>query len=111
MNWYLAKRICEANMGTLATIPNHYTQQLLRDRYGSTSKSKRYWVGASDRNLEGNWQWVTGERFGYTNWYRNQPSMKRNEDCLGFNYYAKGAWSDEDCDTDRPFICQHLVCV
>ena len=48
------------------------------------------------------------KRFGFTNWYRNQPSMKRDEDCLGFNYYNKGAWSDEDCDQLRSFICQHL---
>jgi len=110
MNWYSAKRVCEANHGTLATITDLNTQSLLRDRYGSTSKSKRLWIGASDRNKEGNWRWVTGERFGFTNWYRNQPSFKRHEDCLGFNYYKKGSWSDEVCDLDRSFICQHLVC-
>jgi len=110
MNWFSAKRVCEANQGTLATITNLETQSRLRDRYGSTSSSQRYWIGASDRDREGNWQWVTGERFGFTNWYRNQPSMKRDEDCLGFNYYNKGAWSDEDCDQLRSFICQHLVC-
>jgi len=110
MNWLSARRVCEANQGTLVTIPNEGTQQLLRDRYGSTSKSKRVWVGASDRSREGTWQWVTGERFGFTNWYRNQPSSKRNEDCLSFNYYYEGMWSDEDCSDIKPFICQHLVC-
>jgi len=111
MNWYSAKRVCEANHGSLATIPDLNTQQLLRDRYGSTSSYKRVWIGASDRNREGTWEWVTGERFGFTNWYRNQPSYKRDEDCLQFNYYEKGAWSDEDCDLDKSFICQHLVCM
>lgn len=56
-----AKRVCEANQGTLVTIPDQGTQQLLRDRYGSTSKSKRVWIGATDRNREGAWEWVTGE--------------------------------------------------
>jgi len=110
MNWLSAMRVCQAMQGTLLTIPTMEVQQYLRERFGSTSKSKRVWIGASDRNREGNWEWVTGERFGFTNWYRNQPSAKRDEDCLVFNYYSKGAWADYDCSWQMPFICQYIVC-
>jgi len=110
LNWYSAKRVCQANQGTLVTVPTLEVQQILRERFGSTSKKLRTWVGASDRRREGNWEWVTGERFGFTNWYRNEPSSKRNRDCLVFNYYKKGRWAAMDCDENKPFICQNLVC-
>ena len=56
-----AKRVCEASQGTLATIPTTEVQSYIRERFGSSSKSKRFWLGANDRNREGSWEWVTGE--------------------------------------------------
>jgi len=110
LNWYSANRVCEANQGTLATIPNNEVQQYFRERFGATGKSNQLWLGASDRSREGSWQWVTGERFGFTNWYRSKPSSKRDKNCLIFNYWNKGMWSDEYCDYNKAFICQNLVC-
>jgi len=109
LNWYSAKRICEVNYGTLLTIPDLPTQNHLRSRFGSTSKDARVWIGATDSSRNGNWQWVTGEPFGFTNWYPTQPSGK-NENCLQFNYKEAGAWSDEDCALNKPFICQQYIC-
>jgi len=110
LNWYSAMKVCKANQGSLVTIPTLDVQGILRDRFGSTSKKNQVWIGASDRRREGLWEWVTGERFGFTNWYRNQPSYKKNMDCLAFNYYKKGAWAALDCSLNKPFICQNLVC-
>jgi len=109
MNWMSAKRVCEASQGTLATIPTMEVQSYIRERFGSSKKSKRFWLGANDRNREGSWEWVTGERFGFTNWYRSRPTYKRDYDCLQFNY-GFGMWSDEDCSLNKPFLCQYIVC-
>jgi len=109
MNWMSAKRVCEASQGTLATVPTTEVQSYFRERFGSSSKSKRFWLGANDRNREGTWEWVTGERFGFTNWYRSRPTYKRDYDCLQFNY-GFGMWSDEDCSLNKPFLCQYIVC-
>jgi len=109
MNWMSAKRVCEASQGTLATIPTTEVQSYIRERFGSSSKSKRFWLGANDRNREGSWEWVTGERFGFTNWYRSRPTYKRDYDCLQYNY-GFGMWSDEDCSLNKPFLCQYMVC-
>ena len=47
------------------------------------------------------------QRFGFTNWYRSKPSSKRDKNCLIFNYWNKGMWSDEYCDYNKAFICQN----
>ncbi len=39
-------------------------------------------AGSSEPN--GNWQWVTGEQWSYTNWAAGEPNNQGNEDFLIF---------------------------
>ena len=45
-----------------------------------------YWLGATDKNWEGAWKWVTGEDFSWTNWQSGQPDNSTNSDEVGENY-------------------------
>lgn len=36
------------------------------------------WLGGSDVAVEGTWEWVTGERWSYTNWLSGQPDNFRS---------------------------------
>jgi len=107
LNWFSASKICEVNLGNLATITNLRTQNYLQDRFGSRSSSKFMWIGASDHGRQGNWKWINGESFGFTNWASGSPT---GENCLQFNCKSKGAWMDEDCRDEKPFLCEFLVC-
>lgn len=73
-SWTFAKDLCTSLGGHLATITSSQEERLIEDLIGLGSKDS-YWLGATDldRN-EKDFQWITGERFSYTNWYTNQPS-------------------------------------
>jgi hypothetical protein len=39
-------------------------------------------LGGADVTLDGDWRWVTGETWSYTNWYAGEPNFKGIEDSL-----------------------------
>lgn len=46
-------------------------------------------IGASDAGSEGDWQWATGEKWNYTNWYATEPNnVRRDEHPEGENYLS-----------------------
>jgi hypothetical protein len=64
-------------------------------------------LGATDRETEGTWKWVTGESWGYTNWWPGEPNNAYggNQDFLAmhhvshFNYYGfQNDWDDDYAD-------------
>ena len=72
------------------------------------------WLGGTDADSEGNWEWVTGEPWSYTNWYPGQPD---NDATIGQDYLAfvrwdtLGRWDNAglprvSIDFSRPFICE-----
>lgn len=54
------------------------------------------WLGGSDVDNEGNWEWVTGELWAYTNWLTGPDNWLGEEDYLCFwNYWTPGStWND-----------------
>lgn len=62
MTWQEAKEYCESLGGHLATITSAEEQSVLNNFDGN------YWLGGTDSGSEGNWRWITGEAWIYTNW-------------------------------------------
>ena len=67
-----------------------------------------YWFGGfqppgSPDEPEGDWEWVTGEPFDYTNWHPDEPNdfQGREEDCLHPHPDGSLAWNDSSCDDRR----------
>ncbi len=52
------------------------------------------WIGLTDTDSEGSFQWVTGESLSFTNWKVGEPSGKNNEDHVEINLF--GFWTDEN---------------
>ncbi|CAG5865864.1 unnamed protein product, partial [Menidia menidia] len=61
------------------------------------------WIGLSDRNQEGLWQWVDNSPLSVTFWGRNQPDSagdpkRHDEDCAQF-FDSPTVWNDISCTT------------
>jgi hypothetical protein len=66
--WDQARLDAEARGGHLLTVSNAQEWQMVQDRLGASMPSENYWMGGTDALSEGNWMWVTGEQWSYTNW-------------------------------------------
>ncbi|HBF5866225.1 TPA: DUF5011 domain-containing protein [Clostridioides difficile] len=63
--------------GYLATITSANEQEVVHNLTANC-----IWLGGTDEEEEGNWEWVTGEPFEYTNWYSGRP-----DNYLGQQHY------------------------
>lgn len=107
MSWNEAKEYCEKNGGYLATITSESEQKVIENLLLQGKKAS-YWLGATDKEKDGKWEWVTGENFSlYSNWALNQPDDYLNqEDCLmiykdtksEINNEKFGFWNDLNSD-------------
>lgn len=95
-------------------IPDAHTQRFIT----STLKHLHWpwngvWIGASDRQSEMNWRWVTNHlvKRGYSNWASGQPSCHIFcfEDCALMRLDDGGKWHDYKCSwiEDYSYICQY----
>ncbi|WP_243138245.1 lectin-like protein [Heliorestis acidaminivorans] len=95
MVWSDAKRFAENHGGHLATITSHREQNILKFLL-ATGKRSFYWLGGTDEVVEGQWQWITGEPWTYSNWGRNFPNNWGGEDYLKVINFGDeiGKWVD-----------------
>ena len=73
MSWHEAKEYAEALGGHLATINSQDEQSFIESLIQGEYKQE-YWLGGTDEVQEGEWVWVTGEPFTFTNWASGEPN-------------------------------------
>ncbi|MEM7594737.1 MAG: DUF4347 domain-containing protein, partial [Cyanobacteria bacterium P01_A01_bin.83] len=71
LSWSQAQAEAESLGGNLVTINNAAEETWLKQTFSST---ERLWIGLTDRNQEGNFQWVSGENSSYRNWAAGEPN-------------------------------------
>ena len=71
MEWREAKEYAERMGGHLATITSQEEQDWICQTFPVTRSS---WIGGTDEDVEGEWRWVTGEEWDYTNWAPGAPN-------------------------------------
>ncbi len=113
LTWTAAKARCEELGGYLVTIGSEAEQEFVASMVESYSL-KSIWLGASDAEKEGEWTWVTGEPFLWSNWATNEPNNDYNgtEDYVGMYYKYENqrnyTWNDFKINTGAigGFICE-----
>ncbi len=70
--WEDAQAYAESLGGNLVTINDAAEQAWLETTFDLDSS--RYWIGLTDREVEGEFKWVTGEAVAYTNWEPGNPN-------------------------------------
>ncbi len=84
-----AKSFVESRGGTLPVI----TSQAENDFVTSTLDGGSAWIGLTDENVEGTFEWATGEALSYMNWNVNEPNdYNANEDYV--HILSSGKWND-----------------
>jgi len=93
-----AKFAVHQNMtGYLATITSQQENEFIENLFQSDARNIH--LGGTDEGTEGNWRWITGEPFSYTNWYEGEPNNYGGPE----NYLAihgpileleSGSWAD-----------------
>jgi len=95
MTWYEAKAYCESVGGHLATITSQAEQDYIEGLLVGYNRNV-YWLGGTNRTQSGQWEWITGEPFEFTNWIEGEPNNYN-----GNEYYVEihrvvepGEWND-----------------
>ena len=92
-SWQEAQAEARSLGGNLVTVNNSAEQEWLQETFGA---DERLWIGLSDRDSEGDFQWVSGETSSYRNFAPNQPdNFGRGEDFVTANWRANSPqWND-----------------
>lgn len=70
LNWIQAREWCQVNEGNLAVVTDE-SEWIAVKSHLSDNNITNCWLGADCES--GNWRWVTGESFSFTNWAESQP--------------------------------------
>ncbi len=105
--WQVARDTCEASDLQLVTIDDATLNNWLADQSQAIDGSTSWWMGYSDLDDEGDWEWVDGSPTTYENWHPGEPNngTAGPEHCAGFPEHTAFAWNDLPCGSLRPFIC------
>ena len=81
---------CARGGGALATVSSLAQQTVLVSVLGGCAST---WIGLSDHDEEGNWEWADGTRSDFRNWGVGEPNNKGNEDFVLLRA-GDGRWAD-----------------
>jgi hypothetical protein len=105
--WTEARSHCDRLGGYLVTITSEEEENFISDKILRHS-GKDIWAGATDKDVEGDWKWNTGEPFDYANWYTGEPNNEKGiEDYLELKSFFGFKWNDVPNAVKRNwFICE-----
>ena len=101
-----AEHYCNQQGGHLVTIESKPESMFLKD-YGSRLIKNTFWIGLTDRLIEGVWKWQSsGELAVFTDWMPGQPDNAHNDDCVHIDYSTKWLWADTVCVANHFPLCE-----
>jgi hypothetical protein len=108
--WGNAQLTCLRRGLHLVTLEDAAEDAWLMGAVGSLA-SRGWWIGLSDRALEGAWVW-DGPPSSYTNWCLGEPNDYGGlEDCAETGYTCstevRTAWNDDTCTDLEPYVCEY----
>jgi len=106
MTWIKARDYCAALGGHLVTIRNQEEQDFVASLPGKLDKNNRVWIGLSDEDLNGTWEWVNGEAVQFTNWGEGLPDNLTGDQKYAEMGYAGPKWNDRPGRLKYTFICE-----
>ncbi len=99
--WQEAKVDAEFRGGHLATITSLEEQQTVE----LLTRGDFYWLGATDEQSEGVWEWVTGEPFDFTYWHPGEPNHSGDHMWI----WGGGYWDDVSPNYRPSYIIEYDI--
>lgn len=99
-NWFDAEASAVAWGGHLVTINDAPEEAWLQSTFGSRNW---FWIGLTDKDQEGTWNWISGEPVTYTHWANGQPDNGGWLQCFLNEDYAVMNWGCGDKWNDLPY--------
>jgi cysteine-rich repeat protein len=101
-SWIAARDDCTVRGGHLVTLTSLAEYNFVR-----AGLSARYWLGATDSTVEGQFRWITGEPFGpFAPFVEGQPDdTTASQNCVA-DYINQDGWQDDPCSTPRDYVCE-----
>ncbi len=96
---YIGEKGNLAMKGHLATITSEDENTFILNAFKTKGFNSSSWIGGfqppESSEPTGDWRWVTGEPWEFTNWNRTEPNDSAGEDCLAINLTDyPGQWAD-----------------
>ena len=101
LKWKDAQAVCESHGGYLAVINSEEENTMLANFLTVQSA----FIGLSDHNHEGHFEWVNGASLDYTNWYPGQPN-NYYDDQHYVEMLNNGQWNDQYSHKKREYIME-----
>ncbi|XP_069142237.1 C-type lectin domain family 17, member A-like [Argopecten irradians] len=86
--------LCEGMDSKLIRVDNEEVNSFLKSevlRRGFWA----VWIGANDKDVEGEWKWGPGDPLSFIQWKDGEPSNAEDQDCVVIN--KTGYWLDFRC--------------
>jgi hypothetical protein len=100
-----ARALCQGRGGDLAVVDDAGENAWLY-RTAVARAPERWWIGLDDRDREGTFVTVAGQRPAFTAWSRGEPNDSGwAEDCAHF-WEDGPTWNDIGCDAQHGAICE-----
>jgi len=104
-NWTDARDTASDLGGYLVAIDSGEENTWIRDKMEDEGyRWDNVWIGYTDENSEGKFEWVNGSDNGYENWNNGEPNNSGGEDYT--ELLSNGKWNDLPNRINRRFIVE-----
>jgi len=102
MSWPEANMTCVGLGVELASVHSIEENMFLFNFCGYDSDC---WIGLTDEQAEGYWEWTDGSNFDYENWGSGQPNNYWGQNYVIFDPSKNGQWNDKGDSHQAHAIC------